>query len=219
MGRDGNELCTPAKGTQDGPDPAFQFPVLSEVAGLPKPWQGVAGPRAQPVQQPRRAPPPAPAPRPAPPRQTPPASQSPPGPPPQVQAGSGSTTSLPSHFKPGVAQSMDALAMMLSRHSQQCATGYRSRTPRSSVVVKIPWAEPEDLAPDFIQQMQSALNDTSKTSMLMVGATVRRGCIELVVDFIVLDTLPNPGARHLERPPSPPVRAPPSPAFPSSPPR
>ncbi|KAJ9521593.1 hypothetical protein QJQ45_008943 [Haematococcus lacustris] len=44
---------------------------------------------------------------------------------------------------------------MLAQHKQQCTAGYRSRLPRTTVVVKIPWAEPEDLAPDFMEQLHS----------------------------------------------------------------
>lgn len=60
-----------------------------------------------------------------------------------------------------------------------CALPLQSRAVRSRVTLKLPHAEPEQLPADFLQQLNAAVSVAA--GVAVVGATVRRGCVEITL--------------------------------------
>lgn len=54
------------------------------------------------------------------------------------------------------------------------------------VVTKIPHMEPEDLPPDYLEKLRASLAAHKTCPMAVVGAEVRSGCVELVLDLVSL---------------------------------
>ncbi|GIL65627.1 hypothetical protein Vafri_19210 [Volvox africanus] len=57
-------------------------------------------------------------------------------------------------------------------------TAYRSPCRRRTVLVKIPWAEPEQMTPRFEQRLKALV---SEQGLKLTGVYVRRGCVELLM--------------------------------------
>lgn len=52
------------------------------------------------------------------------------------------------------------------------------------IVTKIPDIEPEDLTPDFLLKISASFASHPIHPCMLVGASVRRGCVELVMDLV-----------------------------------
>ncbi|KAL6764930.1 hypothetical protein V8C86DRAFT_2465959 [Haematococcus lacustris] len=67
---------------------------------------------------------------------------------------------------------------VLAQHSQQHVAIYHSRMPRQSLVITIPWAGPDALAPDAMRKVQASLQDNMHCPLLVTAATARGGCVK-----------------------------------------
>ncbi|EFJ45507.1 hypothetical protein VOLCADRAFT_105960 [Volvox carteri f. nagariensis] len=91
----------------------------------------------------------------------------------------------------------DSLPAPASRFQPSVAAHkYKSPVRRTVLRVKIPWAEPDQLAPGFEQRLADLV---SHHGLSLAGTYVRSGCIELV---LVLEDLP-PEQPSAPQPPSP----------------
>lgn len=59
---------------------------------------------------------------------------------------------------------------------------------RCRVVTKIPHLEPEQLSPDFLERLSQTLATHPTSPSMIVGFAIRRGCIELVVDLVSMQS-------------------------------
>lgn len=77
-------------------------------------------------------------------------------------------------------------------HQGGRAAPYQSRLNRAKSAIKLPNAEPENLSATFLHQLNKAMTRTA--GVVVVGASVRRGCIELSLELVDVGGAPVVGA-------------------------